>query len=188
MDIVNRAKNMLMSPATEWQVIAGETTDIQTLYTSYIMPLAAIPPLAGLIGRAILFPRMSFGTALIGAIVFYVLSLIAVYVVAWIAAKLAPMFGGTDNVDSGLKLVAYSSTARWVGGIFRIIPPLGILSLLASLYGIYLFYTGITPIMNVPAGRAVPYLLALIVATILVFIVIGVLVAGVMGAGMGMMM
>jgi Yip1 domain len=185
MDIVSRAKNMITSPKTEWPIIEGEITDVAGLYTSYIVPLAAIPPLAGLIGRSLLFPRvgMGFGIGLVAAVVAYVLGLIGVYVVAFIAAKLAPMFGGRDDLIRGLKLIAFGSTAAWVGGIFRLIPFLGILSLLASLYSIYIIYTGVTPMMGVPQDRAIGYTVAVIVAAVVVFIVIGLIVGGIVGAG-----
>lgn len=190
MDIVARAKNMIMSPAAEWPAVAGESYTVGSLYQGYVIPLAAIPPVATFIGYLI-FWHVGFGFALGHAIVMYILSLIAVYVIAFIAAKLAPMFGGADNMESALKLVAFGSTGAWVGGIFHIVPVLGILSLLAAIYGIYLFYTGITPVMNVPSGRAIGYLIALIVTWVVIAIVIGLIVFAIVGTGaatgMGMM-
>ena len=190
MDIVSRAKNMIMSPAAEWPVVASESYTVGSLYQGYIIQLAAIPPVATLIGT-LLFRHIGFGGALLIAIVTYILGLIGVYVVAFVAGKLAPMFGGNDSTEAGLKLVAFGSTATWVGGIFHIIPVLGILSLLAAIYGIYLFYTGVTPVMNVPSGRAIGYLIALVVTWVVVAIVIGFIVIAIVGsgaaAGMGMM-
>ncbi len=189
MDIVSRAKNMLLSPAAEWPTIAAEPSSVASLYQGYIAPLSAIPPIATLLGTMI-FYHFGFGGALLLAIVSYVLGLVGVYVVGFIAAKLAPMFGGTDNMESGLKLVAYGSTAAWVGGVFHIIPQLSILSLLAAIYGIYLYYTGIAPVMNVPTGKVIGYLIALVVAVIIVFIVIAAIVGAIVGGsmmGMGMM-
>lgn len=181
--LVTRAKNMILSPAAEWPVVAAEPASVGSLYQGYIVPLSAIPPVATFIGSLAFF-HIGFGGALLMAIVSYVLGLIGTYVVAWIAGKLAPMFGGTDHLESGLKLVAYGSTAAWVGGIFHIIPALGILSLLAAIYGIYIYYTGVTPVMNVPSGRVIGYLIALIVAVIVVFIVIGAIVGAIVGGGM----
>ena len=184
MDIVTRAKNMILSPAREWPVVASEPTSTAGLYQGYIIPLAAIPPLATLIGSMIFLPYVSFGTLILGAILAYVLSLIAVFILAWIAAKLAGMFGGIDNFDAGLKFVAFGSTASWVGGIFHLVPALGFLSLLASIYGIYLFYTGVSPVMNVPTSRAVGYLISLVVAAIIVFIIVFAIIGAILGTGM----
>jgi len=186
MDVISRAKNIIVSPKTEWPAIAVEPSDIPSLYTGYVVLLAAIPPIAGLIGHSLLFARFGVGLGIVGAIVAYVLSLIAVYVMAWIAAKLAPMFGGRDDINDGMKLIAYGTTASWVGGIFRIIPFLGILSLLASLYTLYLYYTGASTIMGVPQDRVVGYIIALIVAAIVVFVIAGAIVRAVVGTGMMM--
>jgi hypothetical protein len=184
MDIVTRAKNILISPKTEWPVIEGEISDIPTVYTGYIMLLAAVPPLASLIGLSLLFPILGFGIGLVGAIVTYVLSLVGVYLVAWIAAKLAPNFGGIDDMGRAVKLVGYGWTAAWLGGIFHLVPALGILSFLASLYSLYLLYTGAPAMMRVPADRAIGYTAALIVAAIVVVLIIAVIAGSVVGAGM----
>ena len=46
MALVDRVKNILLTPRTEWSAIAGETATVQGLYTGYIMILAAIGPVA----------------------------------------------------------------------------------------------------------------------------------------------
>ena len=53
MDIVNRAKNICLTPNTEWPVIAAEPTPPATLITEYVVPLAAIGAVAGFIGGSI---------------------------------------------------------------------------------------------------------------------------------------
>ena len=49
-----RATNIIRTPATEWPVIAGESTSVARLYTEYIAPLAAIPVVAGFIGLTLM--------------------------------------------------------------------------------------------------------------------------------------
>jgi hypothetical protein len=46
MNLVDRIKNILLSPRTEWPKIAGETATVQSLYVGYILVLAAIAPAA----------------------------------------------------------------------------------------------------------------------------------------------
>src|SRR6266704_1281620 len=48
--LLERAKNILLKPNAEWPVIAAETTSTGKLYTGYIVPLAAIGPIASIIG------------------------------------------------------------------------------------------------------------------------------------------
>ncbi len=182
MDIVARVKNILMTPKTEWPVIAAEPTDIAQLYTGYIVILAAIPPLASLIGLTIL--GLPLGLVITSAVLRYVFSLIGVLLFGFIAAKLAPMFGGRDDLVQGVKLTAFTNTAVWIGGIFLIIPRLGsLISLLCGLYALYLLYLGISVVMTVPESRAVGYLLSLIAVAIVIVIVL-VVIGGVVGLGM----
>jgi hypothetical protein len=192
MNLVDRAKNILLQPKQEWNTIAAETTDVKTLYTSYIMILAAIPAIVSIISSAILGSMLGkFGGASIGlgfgvvaAIVSYVLGLGMVYVVALIADALAPSFDGEKNFIQSLKLVAFSMTASWVGSIFNIIPLLGwLISLLASLYGVYLFYTGVTPMKKVPDAKAVGYTIVVIIAAIVVGFIIGAITSAIVMMG-----
>ena len=185
MDLVSRAKNILLSPNTEWPAIAAEPTNVGTLYAGYIMPMSAIPPICALIGFAVFLGV--FG--LIGAIVSWVLGLAGIYIVALLAQWLGPKFGGSNDFIAALKLIGYSHTAAWVGGVFMLIPALGILSLLMGLYGLYLLYAGASPAMGVPQERAVTFTVALVVCVVVVFVVIGFIMRALLGAGtMGMMM
>ena len=60
MALVDRVKSILLSPATEWQVIDGGSTTPGALYAGYIVPLAAIGPIAQVIGYSIFGIRVPF--------------------------------------------------------------------------------------------------------------------------------
>jgi hypothetical protein len=110
-----------------------------------------------------------------------------VYVVALLADALAPSFDGQKNPMQSLKLVAYSMTASWVGGVFNIIPVLGwLLSILAAFYGIYLLYLGSSVMMKVPEGKAAGYTAVVVIAAIVVSFLISMLIGMLaFGGGMG---
>jgi hypothetical protein len=176
MDIVARAKNILTTPQTEWAVISGEPTDPPTLYTSYIIPLAAIPPVASFLGLLIFGIggfRLPIGTLIMGLVVQYVLALVMVGVLGFIFAKLAPSFGGQDDVNQGLKLAAYAATPSWLGGVFLLIPPIGWLAALCGLYGLYLLYLGIPVLMRNPQEKTLVYAISAIVVAIVLTLIIG---------------
>jgi hypothetical protein len=190
MNIVERVKNILVQPKLEWPVIEAEQTDAKTLYTSYICILAAIPAVVGLLSMLAFTSALGGigrGFALTSSILGYVLSLAMVYIVALIADALATSFDGQKNPMQSLKLVAYSMTASWVGGVFNIIPALGwLLSLLASLYGIFLLYTGATVMMKVPEAKAAGYVAVVVIAAIVVGFIASMLIGMVaLGGGMG---
>lgn len=48
--LVQRVVNLLKAPGKEWPVIAGEPSTIQSLFVPYALILAAIGPVAMLLG------------------------------------------------------------------------------------------------------------------------------------------
>lgn len=188
MALIDRVKNILLTPKTEWPVIAGETANVQSLFTGYILILAAIGPLALALRSGI------FGIGLGLAVVSYVVGVAMVYVMAWIIDALAPTFGGEKNFVRSLQLIAYSYTAAWVAGIFHLIPFIGgILALAAAIYSFYTLYLGIPLMKKCPQEKAVVYTIVVVLCGIVVGIVIfnvlfslilGGSMAGMMGMGM----
>lgn len=190
MNLQTRVMNILTKPKEEWPVIAAETTDVSSLYTSYICLLAAIPAVASFIGLTIIGVTLPFvgsyryGLAhgLTMCILQYVFGLVGVYVAAVVIDKLAPTFQSQPSTIQALKLVAYASTASWVAGVLNIIPALSPLTLIAGLYGIYLFYLGVTPLMKTPADKVIPYMLVSALVIIVVMFVVGLITAAITGA------
>lgn len=184
MNLVDRVKRILLSPRTEWEVIDAEQTTPAALYTGYIAPLAAIGPIAQLIGYSVFgitVPFMGtykvpFGSALTGAIISYVLTLVGTYILALIIDGLAPTFNGQRNQIQALKVAAYSSTASWVAGIFALIPGLRLLGIL-GLYSLYLLYLGLPVLQKTPRDKALPYTAVVVLAAIVLFMIVG-LIAG----------
>lgn len=178
--LVARVKGIILHPQSEWNVIDGEPTTAAQLYMGYIIPLSAIPPIAGFIGMSVFgvsIPfggtyRVPMGPALTSAITQYVLGLAAVYVIALIIDGLAPTFDGQKNQIQALKVAAYSATASWLAGIFMLIPGLRLLGLL-GFYGLYLLYLGIPVLMKSPREKAIGYTAVVIVSAIVIFMIIG---------------
>jgi len=180
MALNKRVKNILLQPGREWAVIAVERPGISDLYRSYIVPLAAIGPVASIIGLSVIgvsIPtmgryRVPIGNAIVQAIVTFVLSLVAVYVLALIIDALAPRFSGQRSQIQALKLATYSSTAAWLAGVFVLIPALGFLAIL-GLYSLYLLYLGAPVLMKVPESKVVGYTVVVIIAALVIFVVFG---------------
>jgi hypothetical protein len=193
--LIARVKGILLSPRTEWPLIAAEPASIGSLYTGYILILAAIPAVirfisSSLIGVAVPFLgyyRVDIGTGLTIAVVTYALSLIGVFIVALIVEALAPTFTGEKNRVQALKVVAYSYTASWVAAIIGIIPGLGLLSALVGLiYGLYLLNLGLPFTMKCPPEKSIGYTVVTIIAAIIVGIVLNLVIGSVGGFGYGM--
>ena len=190
MNIVQRAMDIMLRPKETWQVIKGETATVKDLYTSYAVPLSAIPPFASFIGFSLIGIsmlnvqyRVPLVTGLSHAVVSYVLGLIGIYVVAQIIDALAPSFGSQKNLINALKVAVYSYTPSWVAGILLIIPALSPIAILVSLYSLYIFYLGLPELMETPRDKVMGYFILSIIVSIVVFIIIGFLSRSVFGLG-----
>lgn len=186
-NIVDRAKNMILKPAEEWPKIQAEPDSIQDILLRYVLPLAAIGPLASFIGSQVfgygalgITFRPSLMSALSSAIVAYVLTVVGIIILSLIADALAPKFDGTSSRLNAFKLVAYSYTAAMLAGIFGLVPSLAFLGLL-GLYSFYLFYTGAGPLMKVPQDKGVAYTAVTVVCGIVMFIIVNALTAAMVG-------
>ncbi|HMA30566.1 MAG TPA: YIP1 family protein [Casimicrobiaceae bacterium] len=183
MSFVDRVKAIVLDPRSEWPKIAVEPATVQSLYTGWIMILAAIGPVALLLSTH----------SLQWAVAEYVLSLIVTFVLALIVDSLAPSFGGTKDFVASLKLTAYSYTAAWLAGIFNLLGVLGgLLGLLAAIYAFYTFFLGAPLLKKASPEKAIPFTLVVVLCGIVLGILAGYVFSGMMmtprvGGGFGMM-
>ncbi len=182
MSLIDRAKNIMLSPKTEWEAVANEEPNVQQILISYVLPLALIPAVAMLIGWGVIgvwgFTSFNYGIAV--ALVQLLNAFIAVLVTSFVIDALAPSFGSEKNFGKALQLVAYSMTPVWVAGILNIIPTIGWLGSLIGLYGLYLLYLGITPLMKTPEDKRVGYLIVSIIILIVVYFVIAAILTAIL--------
>jgi hypothetical protein len=184
MNLIQRAKDILLKPRETWPVIDAEPATTASIYSEWLVYMAAIPAVATFIGLSLVGAGM-FGygfripivAGLVSMILRYVMSLVTVFVIALIVDALAPTFGGTRSQIGALKVVAYGSTAGFVGGIFGLLPSLSLLCVIASLYSIYLIYVGLPVLMKCPQDKAAVYTAVIIVCTIVAMVVLGAVVA-----------
>jgi hypothetical protein len=182
-DIFTRVKSILLSPSTEWQIIAAEASSAQTIYLEYVAPLVGIGVLATFLGQTLVgVPLPLFGTvrlstaaAMVQAVVTFGLSLLGVFLIARIIDALAPTFGAEKDPLASLKLTAYSYTPAWVAAVLHLIPVLGILAVLAAFYGLYLLYLGLPVVMHSPKDKAVGYTVVVVLCAIVLGTLIGTL-------------
>jgi len=188
MSLVDRAKNIIMTPKTEWPVIAAEEPNATAILTGYVIPLALIPSIASLIGYGVIGSGFmhSFTWGIAYAVISFVSSVLGVYVTAYVVDFLAPNFGSQKNFGRAMQVVAYSYTPAWVAGVLNIVPALGIIASLASIYGLYLMYLGLPHTMKTPQDKVVVYLVVTAVILIVVFMILGMILSGIMFAVLGL--
>ncbi len=189
MDVVNRVKNILLAPKEEWPAIEAERYPHARIFTSYLLLLALIPAAGnfigqGLIGYSVLgvhFGGISWGIK--QAAVSFVSVAGGAYLTAFVIDLLAETFGSTKNFDNAFALTAYSYTPMCLAGIFYILPSLSIIALVAGLYGLYILYTGLQPMMKTPEDKVTVYFLVALVCVIAVTAILMTVLGAVMRTG-----
>jgi hypothetical protein len=188
MNLVDRAKNIMMTPKTEWPVIAAEQPNVSAIMTGYVIPLALIPAVATFIGYGFvggaMFSSVTWGIGM--AVVSLISSIVGVYLTALVMDFLAPNFGSQKNFGRALQTVAYSYTAMWIGGILNIIPAIGWLGSLLGLYGLYLMYLGLPHTMKTPQDKVILYLIVSIIVMVIIYMVLGAILSAILFATLGM--
>jgi len=189
MNLFERAKGILFSPPAEWEVIKTEEMSVADMFAKYAAILAAIPAVAGFIGRCVvgysilgIHSRVPYTSGIIWAILTYLLSLVSVYVLGIIIDALAPTFGAQKDQKASMKVAVFSMTASWVAGIFSIIPMLQILGIL-GLYSFYLLWVGLKTVKEVPDDKMIGYFLLTLVIAIGIYAVATVIAGLVIAAG-----
>ena len=140
MSIVERVKGLVLDPKIEWRAIDAEPQSMHEIFTKYVMPLAAIPPVASFIGLCIVGSgvfgathRMPIGAGVAYAVLMYLLTLGWVYVLALVINAFSPKFEGHGDFIDALKVAAYAPTPAWIAAVLSVIPALSIVVNLVGL-------------------------------------------------------
>jgi len=186
MNLIDRAKNILLTPKTEWDVIDKETPDTTKILTTYVIPLVAIGTIAAFIGYGLIgksYYGFRFKSTELGiryAAIALIAGIASTFLMAAVVDALAPTFKSEKNFGKSFQLAAYSYTAGWVGGVFNIIPSLAIIGALIGLYGLYLLYLGLPKLKKTPQDQVTSYFVASLVAMIVASFVIGLILTAIL--------
>ena len=174
--MVKRAKGILLTPKTEWTIIAGERTGHVKVLLAWLLPLSLIPAAAALIG---------FGTASVSwgirqAVLQVIVTIGGAYLTSFIVNALAEKYASRKDQDQAFALIAYSYTPACLGGVLQIVPSLAPIGSLFGLYGLYLLYIGLPPMMKTPPEKNTSYFWVALLCTIGVYIALSVVLAAIL--------
>jgi hypothetical protein len=187
MGAVNSAIELVKNPLSFMNANKDTPSTTNGIMINYVAVLAAIPFIATLIGDLwyydLYLPVSFVGSfvayAFVSAILVYILSIVAVYVIAIVIRTLAPSFNSSADEMKSLKLASYIYTPVFLIGILDIIPPLEVITILGVLYGLYILYLGLPVLVGTPKERVVTYLVAVVIATLIVYVIIGFIVGAI---------
>jgi hypothetical protein len=162
-NLISRVVGLVTNPAGEWRKIDGEATSLAKLVTTYTVILAAILPIAFIIGALIAGAGGGMGTIILVALIYYAFQVGVPIALAFIVDALAPSFASTKNATQAAKLAIYSSTPMHLAGILFILAAnmFGGLQWLPILIGLgwggFLLFLGLPILMRTPVDKAPAY-------------------------------
>ncbi len=154
---------LFSDPKREWVEIRDRRYTVAQCYAGHTLVFALIPALAGFIGTTQVGWRigsnvfkLTVGSALPIAVMYYLAMLVAVYSVGWMIHWMSRTYGASQPLSQCVVLASYTATPLFVIGIMQLYPILWlnfVLGLPALGYTIYIFYCGVPAMMNIPEER-----------------------------------
>jgi len=176
MNAINAAIALVKNPMAFMTANKDVPATVNSVMVNYVAVLALIPLVATLIGRLWYYSLITHSgsfvaSAFVTAILSYVFDIVAVYVIAMAIKALAGNFASSNDQIKALKLAAYVYTPAFLISALNIIPFLSIVTVLGVLYGLYILYLGLPVMVGTPKEKVIPYLVAVVVVTFVVYFV-----------------
>jgi hypothetical protein len=192
--LINHVLGLLLNPKAEWQSIKREEKSIIQCYLELILILALIPPFAGFYGTTQIGwqigweqpVKLTSASALLIAVLYYVVILIAIFVVGKAIHWMATTYGSTPSLAACVRLAAFTATPLLLIGVMQFYPVLWVnfvVGLAALAYTVYLLYTGVPIMMDISKERG--FLFSSAVITFGLVALVAMLAITVMLWGMG---
>lgn len=155
---------LFINPKKEWEAIREENCTIGKCYFSYVFILAAIPPVSGYFGTTMFgweigardAIKLSTDSALTIAIAYYCVMLVGIFSMGFMIHWMARTYGTQQTLSRCITLAAYVVTPIFLVGVVELLPILWlnfVIGLPALAYTVYLLYTGVPIMMEIPEER-----------------------------------
>ncbi|MCS7211617.1 MAG: YIP1 family protein [Chloroherpetonaceae bacterium] len=181
--LLQRIYQLLASPQSEWKRIADEPIyDPQDLIRDYAMPLIVTAVLLEVIVAGVLngIKTKLVWIALVNvALLSLLLAITTALIQSW-----APRFQSSSERNDAAKLAVYGSTPIWLAAMLSALFPLGAffsfaVKLAGLIYAIYLYSTGLAPVLGTPAAQRGNFSTVLAILLFVIFGIIRLLSGGV---------
>jgi hypothetical protein len=165
--ILNHIWGLYAHPKDEWQTI--EKRHESLMYSLvHILVVALIPAICGYYAAAHIGWTIGVGDPIklsqpssqIMAVAMYFALVLGVFALAYLIQWMAKTFDSKPSFIQSLELAAYTATPMLMVGIVTLFPVLWFVALagiVAVSYSIYLLYTGVPIMMNIPEEKGFIY-------------------------------
>ncbi len=193
--ILNHIFGIFSHPKEEWHAIEKEHESV--FYTlTHILVIAFIPAICVYyslahigwligVGEAIKIPQSS---ALMISIALYIGSVGGVFILAHLILWMAKTFDSEPDFAQAFELATYTATPLLVVGVSTLYPVLWFVSLAclaAVAYSIYLLYSGVPILMNIPEEKGFIYASSVVTCGLVILVALLALSVILLGVGIG---
>ena len=159
---------LFTDPAREWESIREQCKSSGRTRVAHVFVLAAIPALAGYFGTTRVGWRIGVGdpiritgeSAVSIAVIYYLALIVGVFTIGWVIHLLGKAYEVEKPLPLCIALASYTATPLFLIGIMEVYPVLWLnmlLGLPALAYTVYLLYSGLPIMMEIPAERGFLY-------------------------------
>lgn len=175
--------SLLLRPRALWAAAAPADTSTRDLLLRYVLPFAAIAPVAAAIGATFLgievhgaFFHPPVITVITAALIMWITNIVVVLGLAQAIKAFAGVFDADQRYSQALKLAVFSSLPGWIAGAVLVAAGLWPVVAVANIYGAVLMGKGVGPVTGARKVNAVIYA-TLIIAIFVLLLGIGSIVA-----------
>jgi hypothetical protein len=180
--ILQRLQQALLKPEPLWQEESQKGISLQPFLTGTVLPvIVTVAVVSAILLKIFGYHLPMIGVVrpsltdlllqVVGTVVMYTLTLV---VLGWIAAYLAGMMGGKNDINRAVTMLFWISVPSMLGQILGTLPFVGwVLSLGLGVYSLVLLYRAIPIFLGVPIEDRVKYFIFFLIASFVVSIVLG---------------
>lgn len=167
----HRIRNIILNPEKAWEAIHYENKPIKFVRGSFILPLTFLVALSAFLG-SVLFTNTTLPevySVLVG--VKYFLSIcFTIYGTAFVFTEITNKLNLGRDFNLSFKIIAYSSAPFLLCQIISRLFESFIFVNVLSLYGLYIFWTGMEKMLNPPEQKKIPMMISVSVVFIAIII------------------
>lgn len=159
---------LFTSPVSEWQRIRQKLENDSCQYTALVFLLALIPPVCGFIGTTQFGwkigtetpVKLTVSSALTIAVAYYFAIVIGIFAVGYMIKWMGQTYVKKVGMSEAVALASFVAVPLLLVGVFEIFPILWVnflVGLMALGYSVFLLYTGLPILMDLPREKGFLY-------------------------------
>jgi hypothetical protein len=156
---------MMRHPTDTWKHIRDEDQTISQILTGFLLPMAAIAPIAAFVGSVFFgwrigagdVVRMTASSGVLLAIAYYFAIIVATFSIAKLIHWMSETYDASQSLSRCLALAAYTITPLFLAGVAQIIPIVWLnylISLPLLAYTVYVFNQGLPIMMEISGEKS----------------------------------